>query len=94
MALGARELIGDIAIVVETEPVQPIQNRGDGLFGGSCAVGVLDPQQVLAAHAAGKKPIEQSRSRASYVEVAGRRGGKARDDAHGGQRTFFKARAW
>ena len=37
-------------------------------------VGVLDPQQELAAHVAGRQPVEQRRAGAAQVQVARRRG--------------------
>ena len=44
------------------------------------AVGVLDPQQHLAAAAARVEPVEQRGAGAADVEEAGRGGGEAGDD--------------
>ena len=46
---GAAELVDDVAVPIELQPFQPVQNGADGGFGRALAVGVLDPQQHLAA---------------------------------------------
>ena len=48
--------------------------------GSSAPVGILDPQQELAAVVAGEQPVEQGGAGAADVQEAGRRGREARDD--------------
>ena len=91
---GLLELVGDLAIVLEVEPIQPVDQRFDRLGRRARAIGVLDPQQVLAAHPPRIEPVEKSRSRAADMEVACGRGGEACDDAHRGEFRVVKARAW
>ena len=80
---GTVELVDDLAIVVEPEPFQPVQNGVDGFPGRSLPVGVLDAQQHLAAAPARVKPVEQRRAGSSDVEKACRRGSKTGDDGIG-----------
>ena len=82
MAGGARELIGDLAVPRQAEPGEPIQDRRDRRLGRARAVGVLDAQQVLAAVMLGEEPVEQGRSGAADMQVAGGRGGEAGNDGH------------
>jgi hypothetical protein len=83
VACGAAELVDDVAVPIELQPLQAIENGGNGGFSRALAVGVLDPEQHLAAGLPGVEPVEQRGSGASDVEEAGRRGGKARDDGIG-----------
>ena len=78
--LGAGELVDDVAVPVEAEPAQPVEDRVDRRLGRALAVGVLDAQQHLAAEAAGIEPVEQGRARAADMEEAGGRGREAGDD--------------
>ena len=80
VARGAAELVDDVAVPIELQPFQPVQDGVDRLLGGALAVGVLDPEQHLAAAAAGIEPVEQRGAGASDMEEAGRRGGEAGDD--------------
>ena len=86
MALGARELADRLAVPVEAEPRQPVEDRVDRGLGRALAVGVLDAQQELAAGVAGVEPVEQRGARAADVQEAGRRGGEAGDDLGHGTR--------
>lgn len=72
VARGAAVLIDDLAIPIEFEPPQPIQDCGDGRFGRPFPIGILDPQQHLAAAAARVKPVEQRGASPSNMEKAGR----------------------
>ena len=83
VACGPVELVDDLAIPIEPEPFQPVQNGVDGFPGRSLPVGVLDAQQHLAAAPARVKPVEQRRAGSSDVEKACRRGSKAGDDGIG-----------
>ena len=80
VARGAAELVDDVAVPIEPEPFQPVQDRGDGRLGRSLPIGVLDPEQHLAAALFGVQPVEQRGAGASDMEKAGGRGRKARDD--------------
>ena len=70
-------------VVVETEPIQPVDDLVDGILRGSLAIGVFDPQQRLAAMMAGKEPVEQRSARAADVEISCGRRREAGDDRHG-----------
>ena len=85
MALGALELAHRLAVPVEAEPAQPVENGVDRLRRRALAVGVLDAQQELAADVLGVEPVEQRRARAADVQEAGRRGGEAGDDLRHGK---------
>ena len=50
-----------VAVPIEPEPAHPVEDRVDRLLGRAGLVGVLDPQQELAAVVAGKQPVEQAR---------------------------------
>ena len=78
----ARELIGDVAVPLQAEPRQAVEDRGDRGLGGAGAVGVLDAQQELAAVVAREQPVEERGARAADMQEAGRRGGEAGDDGH------------
>ena len=80
MPCGAAELVDDVAVPIELEPFQAVEDGCDRGFGGALAIGVLDPQQHLAAAAACIEPVEQCGAGAADMEEAGRRGGEARDD--------------
>ena len=72
VAGGAAELVGDVAVPIELEPLQAIEDRRDRRLGRALAVGVLDPQQHLAPALFGVEPVEQRGAGASDVEEAGR----------------------
>jgi hypothetical protein len=80
---GALELIGDLAIPVEAEPRQSVEDRLDRGLSGARAIGVLDAQQILAAMVLGEQPIEEGGTGAADMKIAGRRGGETGDDGHG-----------
>lgn len=80
VARGAAELVDDVAVPIEPEPVEPVEDGVDRRLGRAFAVGVLDPQQHLATTAACIEPVEQRGARASNMEEAGGRRGKARND--------------
>ena len=52
MTLGAGELIDGLAVPVELEPAQAIEDGEDRAFGRARPVGVLDAEQHLAARMA------------------------------------------
>src|SRR5271154_2688708 len=80
MALGALELADRVAVPVEAEPFEPVENRIDRRLRRPFAVGVLDAQQELAAEALGVEPVEQRRACAADMQEAGWRGREAGDD--------------
>src|SRR6266568_7234124 len=88
MPRGVRGLMHDLAVPGEAQPLEPIDDRGDRLFGRAQAIGVLDAQPedptiAMALVVAREEPVEQRRAGAPDMEEAGRRGSKADDDAHG-----------
>jgi len=64
-------LIGLRTIPVELKPVHPVQNGLHGLFGGTLAVRVLDPQQELPPMMFGEQVVEQSRPRPADMQKSG-----------------------
>src|ERR1700704_3514033 len=77
---GAAERVDAAAAQIELEPLQTVENGGNSRFGRPLAIGVLDPQQHLAAALLGVEPGEQRGAGASDMEKAGGRGGEAGDD--------------
>ena len=78
----AGELIDRLAVPVDAEPAQALEDGVDRGLRGALAVGVLDAQQHLAAAAAGVQPVEQRRARAADMQKTGGRGGEAGNDGH------------
>ncbi|MEY9709268.1 hypothetical protein ABIF03_001410 [Bradyrhizobium elkanii] len=72
MAGGAAELVDDLAVPIELEPLQAVQDGVDRLLGRAFTVGVLDPEQHLAAELPGIEPVEQRGAGTSDMEEAGR----------------------
>ena len=85
MTLGALKLADRLAVPIETEPFEPVDDRVNRSLRRTLAIGVLDAQQELAAEMLGVKPVEQSRARAADVQEAGRRRRETGDD--GGHET-------
>ena len=85
MAVGALKLADRLAVPIETEPFEPVENRVHRALRRPFPVGVFDAQQERAAEALGVEPVEQRRARASDMQEAGRRGREAGDDGHGSQ---------
>ncbi len=83
VALSACKLIERLAVPIELEPFEAIENGRDGWLGGALAIGILDPQQHFSAGVAGVEPVEERRPRTADVQIAGGRGCKARDDGLG-----------
>src|SRR5262249_30523314 len=85
VTLGARKLVNRLAIPIELEPAQAIEDGEDRALGRAGLVSVFDAQQHLPAHVLGVEPIEQGGPRTADMERARRRRRKARDDlsAHG-----------
>jgi hypothetical protein len=85
VAVGAGILRYRLALPVEAEPGQPVEDGRDRRLGGTRPVGVLDAQQHRAIPALREQPVEQRRARAPDVEEAGGGRGKAGDDSRQGQ---------
>ena len=81
MTVRARELEHGRFVTAQAQPLQPVENRLDRRLGRAGAIGILDPQQVLAAMVAGEQPVEQRGAGTADMQVAGGRGGKPRHDA-------------
>src|SRR3546814_19259299 len=64
---GAGELVDDLAVVVEAEPGEAVEDGIDGFRGRALAIGVLDAQPVAAAVVPGIEPVEQRGDRKSVV---------------------------
>ena len=90
MALGAAELADRLAVPVEAEPVEAVEDGVDRGLGRPLAVGVLDAQEERPAEAPGVEPVEQSRARAADVQKSGRGGREAGDDVGHGRRNSRK----
>ena len=80
---GAGKLVDDVAVPIELEPFQPVEDGGNRRLGRALAIGVLDSQQHLAAVLPGIEPVEQRGAGAADMEEAGRGGRKAGDDGIG-----------
>ena len=70
-------------VPVQSQPVHPVENRLPRLLRVPRLVGVLHPQHKYAAMFAGKQPVEQSRARASNVQIASGRRSKTSANGHG-----------
>ena len=73
VALAALGLEHRLLVPVELEPAQGVEDLLDVLGGRALAVGVLDPEQELAAAATGQQPVVQCRPRTPDVQGARRR---------------------
>ncbi len=86
VTVGAGELVHRLAVPIEAEPGEAVDDRGDRGVGRALAVGVLDAQEHLAAVTTGEEPVEERGTRAADVEEARGRGREARDDLIGHRR--------
>src|SRR5439155_18606220 len=93
VAGGAGELVDGLAVPIDAEPGEPIEDGVDRRLGRALAVGVLDAQEHLAAAPARVKPVEQRGAGAADMEKSGRRGSKAGNDGLGHARPLPQARA-
>jgi hypothetical protein len=69
----------DLLVPVEPEPGEPVEDHVDRFLGRARLVGVLDPEQRLAAVVAGVEPGEQPGAGVADVEEAG---GRRREPRH------------
>ena len=75
MPRGACELIDGVAVPIDSEPVQSVEDGVDRRLGRALPIGVLDPQQDLAAPSTGVEPVEQAPSAPRrYAEIRSARG--------------------
>ena len=89
VARGALRLEDRLAVPVDPEPLERLEDLRDVLRRGALAVGVLDPQHQLLAlrprhrslATTGEQPVVEGGAGAADVEGAGGRRGEA--DAHG-----------
>ena len=81
VARRALRLEDRLAVPVDPEPLERLEDLRDVLGRGALAVGVLDPQHQLALVAAREQPVVEGGAGAADVEGAGGRRGEA--DAHG-----------
>ena len=76
------ELEGDGPVPVDADPFERSLDLLGRLGHLAARVGVLDPQQALAAATAGEEPVEEKRVDATDVEEPGRARCHADTDAH------------
>ena len=83
-----RKLVDNLALPIEFEPFQPVDDGIDGRLRGSRAIRVLDAEQKLAACVMRVQPIEQRGAGAANVQKACRRGCKACHHARCGRHEY------
>ncbi len=71
-------------IPVDAEPLQAVENRLEGCVDVPFGVGVVDPEDELAAPLACEKPVEQRRADTADVKVAGGARRESGADGHRG----------
>ena len=76
-------------VVIDAEPPQILEHAGDGFLGDPARVGVLEPQDELAAVVAGEEPREQRAPHVADVQRPARRGREAAADRRVGHRTVI-----
>ena len=65
-------------VPVDPDPAEAVEDLPDGILDVPLLVGVVDPQDELAAVMAGQQPVEQGRPHPADVQKAGRAGGESR----------------
>src|SRR5208337_3066808 len=70
-------------VPIDADPPKTVEDALDGILDVPLLVGVVDPQQKLAAEMPGKQPVEQGRSHSADVQKAGRTGSKPGAYGHG-----------
>src|SRR5205814_8434612 len=83
------ELEGDGSVPVDPQPQQRALDLLDGVLDLAARVGVLDPQEDLAAAPAREQPVEEKRAHAADVQEARR--GRRHTDADGHRPTMVVA---
>ena len=69
-------LIDDFAVMMQTEPVQPVQNHLGGSLGRALQIRILNAQAEHALMLARMQPTIQRGAHAADMQIAGRAGGK------------------
>ena len=80
VAGGAGELENRLAFPIQPQPLQAVDDGGDGGLRRALAIRILNAQQHLAAEPAGVEPVEQRRAASANMQKAGGRGGETRYD--------------
>src|SRR5665213_812796 len=75
-------LMDDLAVPIEREPFEPVEDGLNRFGRRTRSVGVLDPQAEFSAVMLGKKPVEQGGAGAADMQESGGRGGEADDGCH------------
>ena len=81
MAFGAGELEDGIAVPVEPEPLQAVEDRVNRCIRRARAIRIFDAQEEFSAVMPCKQPVEQGRTRAADMQETRWRRGKTRDNA-------------
>src|SRR6516164_9063707 len=71
MTARARELVNRIAVPMETQPGQPVEDGIDGRLGRTLAVSILDTQKHFAAPPARIEPIEKCGASSADMKKTG-----------------------
>ena len=64
-------------VVVESQPLHPVEDRLHRLLGGAGNIGILDPQNELTVVMSREEPVEERRPYPADMEVTGGTRGKA-----------------
>ena len=83
MARGTLKLTDDVAVKIQSQPGQPLQNGGRGFGSGPRAVCVLNAQQEFPTAAPGIEPVKERSARPANVQKPCGRGGETGDDRRG-----------
>ena len=96
MRAGGTAAVGRGAFIpIDAQPLEAVQDGGEGFGDVTGLVGVVDPQDELAAVLAGEEPVEQGGANAADVQVTGGAGSESGADhgcfsrARGGLRACF-----
>ncbi len=65
-------------VPVDADPAEAVEDSPDGVLDVPLLVGVVDPEDELAAVMAGQQPVEQGRPHPADVQETGRAGGEPR----------------
>src|SRR6202030_1708515 len=82
VAVKALGLKKGTLVIVETGPLQPVEDLLNGLGGRALQVRVFDSQDELSSVTARVQPAKQRRAQAANVQEAGRTGRKTGSDNH------------
>ena len=83
VAVEPARLVIRTLVVIEPEPGHAVEDHADGFIRRALAIGVLDPQDELAAQAARVQPAEKRGTHAADVQQTGRARGESGTHAHG-----------